>query len=528
MIYGKFYKYKKQVSYDQGETWEDVTPAEYVPSGDPLGYYDTYNDCIAQYRTITSGTTCTGTHGVDKCNLDVCLVSYDYGTTWEVYSTSAGTLIETNSPDCGYRTRSVSSTTCDNGDKYRVDLNQVSYNSGLTWITTSSSSTLIERDSQDCLCYERWVESDSVCLGYDKYTNIVKQTSCDSGSSWENTDITTLFEYNSRDCGYLGISSMYKLTLTGSTSSATRSCTSSIHTIYRSYTSAYTASCRTIQIGNCTTAVGDNAFQDFRWVTGMSIGDNVTSIGYMAFYDMYALKSVTIPSAVTSIDTAAFYDCSGLTYIKCEGTTPPTLGNNVFFRTNNCPIFVPCESVENYKLAWNQYADRIQCITPGPLPTINGKFKLTLSTSSTTSAACDSTSSITRSEIGSASGTCKFAEIGNCVTNIDNAAFYYNYNLIALTIPNSVTSIGQGAFQDCSKIVILRLPESITYIGQFAFDGCSFKYFEILATTPPTLQSWTAFENTGTCPIYVPAASVDTYKAADGWSTYADRIQAIP
>ena len=31
-----------------------------------------------------------------------------------------------------------------------------------------------------------------------------------------------------------------------------------------------------------------------------------------------------------------------------------------------------------------------------------------------------------------------------------------------------------------------------------------------------------------TCPIYVPRASVDTYKAANNWSTYADRIQANP
>jgi hypothetical protein len=48
------------------------------------------------------------------------------------------------------------------------------------------------------------------------------------------------------------------------------------------------------------------------------------------------------------------------------------------------------------------------------------------------------------------------------------------------------------------------------------------------ATTPPTLEDAFAFENTDNCPIYVPAESVDTYKAASGWSTYADRIQPIP
>jgi hypothetical protein len=38
-----------------------------------------------------------------------------------------------------------------------------------------------------------------------------------------------------------------------------------------------------------------------------------------------------------------------------------------------------------------------------------------------------------------------------------------------------------------------------------------------------------AFQDTNNCPIYVPAESVDAYKAAARhWNDYADRIQAIP
>jgi hypothetical protein len=36
------------------------------------------------------------------------------------------------------------------------------------------------------------------------------------------------------------------------------------------------------------------------------------------------------------------------------------------------------------------------------------------------------------------------------------------------------------------------------------------------------------FNYTNNCPIYVPSASVETYKSASGWSGYASRIQAIP
>ena len=48
-----------------------------------------------------------------------------------------------------------------------------------------------------------------------------------------------------------------------------------------------------------------------------------------------------------------------------------------------------------------------------------------------------------------------------------------------------------------------------------------------LSTTPPT-AGINVFENMGNIPIYVPAESVETYKAATNWVTYADRIQAIP
>jgi len=37
-----------------------------------------------------------------------------------------------------------------------------------------------------------------------------------------------------------------------------------------------------------------------------------------------------------------------------------------------------------------------------------------------------------------------------------------------------------------------------------------------------------AFYATNNCPIYVPAASVNAYKTATNWKSYASRIQAIP
>ena len=90
-----------------------------------------------------------------------------------------------------------------------------------------------------------------------------------------------------------------------------------------------------------------------------SVTYTVTSIGVGAFDYCTGLTSVTIPNSVTSIGDYAFYGCSGLTSVTIEAETPPTLGKNAFYNTNNCPIYVPCNAVNAYKTAWSEYADRI-------------------------------------------------------------------------------------------------------------------------------------------------------------------------
>ena len=100
--------------------------------------------------------------------------------------------------------------------------------------------------------------------------------------------------------------------------------------------------------------------------------------------------------------------------------------------------------------------------------------------------------------------------------------------LTSITIPSGVTSIGKGAFYDCFKLTSLTIPSGVISIGQEAFYNCyGLRSITIEATTPPTLGN-RAFDSTSGCPIYVPAASVDAYKAETNWSAYSSRIQPIP
>ena len=209
--------------------------------------------------------------------------------------------------------------------------------------------------------------------------------------------------------------------------------------------------------------------------------DAIITIGSYAFYGCAILTSVTIPDSVTSIGSYAFQNCSGLTSATiCDSVE--TIGNSAFYG---------CSSLTSVTIP-----DSVTSIGDGVF------------------AGCTGLTSVT---------------IPDSVTSIGDSAFNNCIRLTSITIPNSVTSISNYAFSNCSGLTSVTIPNSVTSISYWAFSNCTgLTSITVEATTPPTLGSG-AFNNTNNCPIYVPAASVETYKAAtSGWSSYASRIQAIP
>jgi hypothetical protein len=118
----------------------------------------------------------------------------------------------------------------------------------------------------------------------------------------------------------------------------------------------------TCTIGDGVRSIGGGTFSYCSSLTTCTIGDGVTSIGNHAFYICNSLTSIDIPNSVTSIGQSAFYGCRSLTSITINAVTPPTLGSDAFANTNDCPIYVPAESVEAYKTRWSNYASRIQAM----------------------------------------------------------------------------------------------------------------------------------------------------------------------
>lgn len=135
---------------------------------------------------------------------------------------------------------------------------------------------------------------------------------------------------------------------------------------------------------------------------------------------------------------------------------------------------------------------------------------------------------------------------------IANLAFYDLTNFVFGDdfLPNGLVSIGKNAFDysnyhgtDEEKIalfqsVAITIPATVEYIGEAAFQGPiylanPYTYFyrvTVLATTPPTypesilLMFGNVYGSNKGFTIIVPKGCGAAYKAATGWSEYADYI----
>lgn len=123
---------------------------------------------------------------------------------------------------------------------------------------------------------------------------------------------------------------------------------------------------------------------------------------------------------------------------------------------------------------------------------------------------------------------CSEVQIPSGVTGLWNNCFYNCLTLASITLPESVTSLGEMCFQGCTTLTSITLPESVTSLGIFCFRFCSsLTLATVLPAIPPSL-GYGAFVGVHTSfNIKVPSSSVNAYKAATNWKSYASKISAI-
>ena len=251
-----------------------------------------------------------------------------------------------------------------------------------------------------------------------------------------------------------------------------------------------------ITIPNSVTSIGKYAFSDCESLTNVNLPNSITTIQRGTFYCCYSLNSITIPSSVTSIESSVFYECVNLKSITIPNSVT-SIGDDAF---SDCSaltsISIPNSVTSIGDDAFYNCSNLTSISIPNSVTSI-GEYAFSR---------CSALTSIS---------------IPNSVTSIEVSTFSNCSALTSISIPNSVTSIGDNVFYDCTSLTSISIPNSVTSIGEYAFRGCSgLKYIICHAKNIPSMGKNVFLYCPSDMVIYVPKASVESYRKAEQWKNF--------
>lgn len=303
--------------------------------------------------------------------------------------------------------------------------------------------------------------------------------------------------------------------------------------------------------------LGSSSTASRKWVTKVEIGTGISDIRYLCsgatnlkyatlpntitteaknvFNNCYELKCLVVPTnvqsgsiisgschALTKVSFPKGYDVSGATLnqsriervsIPQSTTSIPSMGSIYSMER----IVIPSGATSSGSIS---YSNIEEITIPSGVTTVaacqyNRKLKTIIFQNPNMTMVSNQLSN---------SFVLKSVTLPTNLTSIPDYCFSGCYSLESITIPGTVTNIGANAFSNCASLKSITIPANVTQIGGNAFSSTyNIDEYHIMATTPPTLGS-SVFSRYGRALIYVPSASLATYKAATNWSTYADWI----
>ena len=224
-------------------------------------------------------------------------------------------------------------------------------------------------------------------------------------------------------------------------------------------------------------SIGEQAFYQQPDLTDITFEGNLSEIPSKCFYGCLSLMSFTVPSGVTSIGDDAFEGC----YLLSE-----------IFNLSN--LNITAGSSDNGKIAY--YAVRVAKNTTSALESVGDYYFV--------------------------QGDDGYYYLAGYNYKGGDTMYIASFTLPTLSknykIKRYALLFGAGwTGSTCESVVI---PSCVIGIGENAFSA---NEVTLNCQTPPENLLDLSICNY----IYVPTDSVEAYKTAEGWSAYADKIQAI-
>ncbi len=310
------------------------------------------------------------------------------------------------------------------------------------------------------------------------------------------------------------------------------------------YEYIYTAnSIKSVIIQEGVTHIGQYAFRNCHLLASVSLANSLTSIGSGAFSYCGKLPYVKIPSSVTNLGIGVFEGCPSMSAFEVSEANPNFCSvDGVLFDKNISTLmqYPPSKTNTTYSIPSNVVTiaeTAFWCSRNLTIVTIpNGVASI----GSSAFLGCSGLTSVTIPNSVATIGQMPFVSCTNLPSidvdpgnpyfcSIDGVLFNKDKtNLIeypigkagtSYVIPDGVIVLGNGAFEDCTSLISVTIPSSVESIGDFCFAYCrNLRSVTNYATLPQNIIGAGLSADT----LYVPAQSVEAYKAADVWKEFTN------
>lgn len=280
------------------------------------------------------------------------------------------------------------------------------------------------------------------------------------------------------------------------------------------------------------TKISKNLFRSSK-ITEITLNEGLTDIGEQAFA-WSAITKINFPQSLKNIETAAFYGCENLKELDLRKTSMTKVVHETFaLNTNLVSLKLPAFANEIEFQAFMGATSLKELELPEGLLKIgneafrgNGLVNLKLPNS-----ICymDQRAFYQSGELLTVETFGNVPAENNGIESykMESSTFERCPKLIHFEIPKGVQIIGQNTISGSPNLQTMTIPNTVKAINFNAFANSGLKTVTIEGTVPAIANTisgaWQAFPY-NIQSIRVPAGTVDAYKAAEGWKSYANKI----